>query len=128
MIGFKEFLNRPKKIRVEVPKHLLPNKYESLDEVTRAKVGKYVARRDPPHFQGDEYHGHSDIPGGYEVSWNISGQRRHPNKFPANIPIPHDLKAAVAKVLGVNPNIREWYLFFDETIGEDVLLVEVKQS
>lgn len=126
MITFKEFLNRPKKIRVEVPEHLLLDKFESLDEATRDKVGKYVARRDPPHFQGGEYHSHSDIPGGYEVSWNKSGKRHHPNKFPANIP--YDAKAAVAKVLGVSPNILEGYQFFDETIGENVLLVEVKQS
>ncbi|MCX6584232.1 MAG: hypothetical protein NT166_29000 [Candidatus Aminicenantes bacterium] len=114
MIGFKEFLNRPRKIRAEVPKHLLPDNYESLDEAVRAKVGRYSARLDSPHFQGDEPHCHIKMPDGHEVSWNKSGTRRHPNKFPAKAP--RDGKAAGAKALGVSPNILEGYRFFDETI------------
>lgn len=86
-------------------------------------LGIILHARIPPHFQGDEYHGHADISGGYEVSWNISGSRRHPNKFPASIP--NNAKAAVAKVLNVNPNIFETYKVYDENIGEDVLLLEI---
>ena len=123
MLTFKEFLALPKKIRVEVPEHLLPKIPQQLDEATRITVGKCTARRDPPHFQGDEYHAHVDIPGGYEVAWGKSGVRRHPSKFPTNVP--NDAKAAVAKVLGVNVDLLEAYKVYDEAIGEDVLLFEV---
>ena len=124
-IGFKEFNSLPKKIRVEAPEHLLPAKPQRLNEATQTTVGRYTARRDQPHFQGDEYHGHAEIPGGYKVSWNKSGSRRHLNKFPANVP--SDAKAAVAKVLGVSPDLLESFRVQDEEIGEDVLLFEVKQ-
>src|SRR5690606_32954821 len=99
VLTFEEFLDLPKKIRVEVPEHLLPQTSWRLDEATRTTVGKFTARRDQPHFHGDEYHAHVDIPGGYEVAWGKSGARRHPNKFPTNVP--KDAKVAVAKVLGV---------------------------
>jgi hypothetical protein len=122
MMGFKEFSALPKKIRVEAPERLLPG--EQLDEASRATVGKYTARRDPPHYQGDEYHAHAEIPGGYEVAWGRSGSRRHPNKFPTDVPI--DAKTAVAKVLGINANLLETFKVRDETIGEDVLLFEVR--
>jgi hypothetical protein len=125
VIGFKEFVGLPKKIRVEAPEHLLPVRPERLDEATRKTVGQHTARRDPPHFQGDEYHAHADIPGGYEVSWNISGSRRHPNKFPVNVP--NDAKAAVAKALGVSMDLLETYKIQDEAIGEDVFLFSYKE-
>jgi hypothetical protein len=117
MKTFKEFI--APKIRVEVPSALKIQ----LDEATRASVGKYTARRDPPHFQGDEYHAHSEVGGGYEVSWGVSGARRHPNKFPEQIPA--DAKLAVAKVLGVNADLLEGYRVFDDTVNDDVLLIEV---
>lgn len=72
---------------------------QSIDEATHSTVGKYTARRDQPHFQGDEYHAHVTIPGG-EASWRESGSRRHPNKFPSKIP--HAAKEAAAKVLEVD--------------------------
>lgn len=111
-----------RKIRVEGPEELLHNM--QLNEATRATVGKFTSRRDPPHFQGDEYHAHSEIPGGYEVSWGISGSRRHENKFPAQVPA--DAKAAVAKVLRVNVDMLEGYRVYDENIEQEVLLVEVR--
>lgn len=120
---FKEFIALPKKIRVEAPENFLPTKPERLDEATRSTVGNFTARRDQPHFQGDEYHAHVDIPGGFEVAWGISGSRRHPNKFP--ISVPNDAKAAVAKVLGVRVDMLETYKVHDENIGEYVLLFEV---
>jgi hypothetical protein len=123
MIRFKDFIAL-KKIRVEVPENFEAPLAERLDEATRAKVGNFTARRDPPHFQGDEYHGHAEVPGGYEVAWGRSGTRRHPNKFPAEVP--HDAKAAVAKVLGVDVSILECYKVRDDTIQEDVYLIEVK--
>ena len=99
---------------------------ERLDEATRASVGKFTARRDQPHFQGDEYHAHVDIPGGYEVAYGKSGARRHPNKFPADVP--KDAKKAVAKVLGVSVDLLEVYKIHDDRIGEDVLLFEFTGS
>lgn len=113
--GFKDFLNI-RKIRVETSQ-------QRLDEATRRTVGNFTARRDPPHFQGDEYHGHAAIPGGYEVSWGISGARRHPNKFPAVIPA--DARQAVADVLGVSVSKLECFKIHDDVIDEDVFLVEL---
>jgi hypothetical protein len=117
---FKEFI-AIKKIRVEVPASFP----QTLEEATKAKVGRFTARRDPPHFQGDEYHAHAEIPGGYEVSWGISGRRRHPNKFPANVPA--DARAAVATVLDVDPDLLEGCEIDDETIGERVFLLELRE-
>jgi len=100
-------------IRVELTPSL-------LTEATQAQVGRFTARRDPPHFVGDERHGHCDIGGGCEVAWTISGVRRHPSKFPTQIP--YDAKAAVAKVLKVSPDILE--AFWIEEDGKRVLLLE----
>lgn len=124
MIRFKDFFEMPKKIRVEVPPNFADSRPEQLDEATRAKVGNYTARRDPPHFQGDEYHAHAEIPGGFEVAWGRSGARRHPNKFPADIP--NNAKAAVAKALGVDISLLECYKVRDEVINEDVFLIAVQ--
>jgi hypothetical protein len=112
---FYEFLesgDRPK-VLVELGAGL-------LDEATRSSVGRFTARRDQPHFAGDVYHGHCDVGGGHEVSWTVSGQRRHPSKFPATVP--QDAKAAVAKVLGVSADILEAYWIEDG--GDRVLLLE----
>lgn len=100
-------------VRIELPPSL-------LTEATRAQVGRFTARRDSPHFSGDEYHGHCDVGGGHEVAWTVSGVRRHPSKFPAQIP--RDARAAVAKVLGVSSEILEAYWI--EQDGQRVLLLE----
>jgi hypothetical protein len=55
---------------VEAPKHLL-QEAQQLGGATGATVGKYTARRDPPHFQGDEYHAHAEVPGGYEIGGDL---------------------------------------------------------
>jgi hypothetical protein len=60
------------------------------------------------------------------VAWGISGARRHENKFPAQVPA--DARAAVAKVLGVEPDLLEGFRIYDETVNEEVLLIEVKSS
>jgi hypothetical protein len=91
-----------------------------LTEATRAQVGLFTARRDAPHFNGDEYHGHCEVGGGHEVAWTISGIRRHPSKFPTHIP--YDAKAAIAKVLKVSPDILE--VFWIEDDGKRILLLE----
>lgn len=122
ILGFKEFFE-PKKLLVEIPERLLADAQQRLDEATRATVGKHTARRDPPHFPRDEYHAHVAIPGGYEVAWGKSGARRHENKFPAKIP--NDARAAVAKVLGVSPDLLEVSIVQDHRIGERVVLVEM---
>jgi hypothetical protein len=120
MESFKKFI-AIKKIRVEVPEA----EAQVLEEATRATVGNYTARRDQPHFAGDEYHAHAEVPGGYEVSWNKSGTRRHPNKFPADVPA--DARAAVAKVLKVHPDLLEGFKISDPAVGEEVFLLELKQ-
>lgn len=114
----EEILN-PKRILVviEAP--------ESLTEATRATVGRFTARRDPPHFQGDEYHAHASVPGGYEVAWTLSGARRHESKFPAQIP--NDARQAVAKVLGVNPDLLESFRCRDVVLNEEVFLLVLKR-
>lgn len=109
-----------KKLIVEVPT------LDLLKEATRATVGQYTARRDSAHFNGDEYHGHCDTGGGYEVSWGMSGKRRHPNKFPAAIP--NDARLAVAKVLKVDPSILEGFVTFDSESSQYVLLIECRHS
>jgi len=95
-----------------------------IDEATRKTVGRYTARRDQPHFQGDEIHAHCELPGGKELSWTITGKRRHPKKFPADNKFPRDAKAAIADLLGVDPNILEAYEGFDEVEREDVFILE----
>lgn len=107
-----------RKIRVEVPQ------WSIATEAARVTVGNFTARRDQPHFQGDEYHGHAEIPGGYEVSWGVSGARRHPSKFPAVIP--RDAKQAVADVLKVDVATLESFKIVDESINEEVFLIEVR--
>ena len=77
---------------------------ERLDEATHKKVGKYTARRDSPHFQGDGYHAHVKD-GGNEYSWQDDGSRRHQGKFGAKVP--KDAKTAAASALGIDPNILE---------------------
>lgn len=93
-----------------------------LTEATRARVGRFTARRDQPHHVGDEYHGHCDVGGGHEVGWGISGKRRHPSKFPATVP--RDSKQAVASVLGVSVDLLECY--WSEEHGQKILLFELK--
>ncbi len=114
---FIEFLEMRKinKILVELPEKL-------LTEATRKSVGNYTARRDQPHFDGDEYHAHVKIKG-YEVAWGKSGKRRHPNKFP--VTIPKNAKKAIAKVLDVDISILESYKIFDPELKEDVFLIEM---
>jgi hypothetical protein len=113
---YYEFLHGTEAPRVEIE---LPRTV--INEATKTSVGRFTARRDPPHFAGDEYHGHCSVGGGYEVSWNISGPRRHSSKFPAAVP--HDARAAVAKVLNVPADILESYWIKDN--GETVLLFEL---
>jgi hypothetical protein len=101
MITFKEFLRTQKKIIIEVPQELLKarNTWTRLDEATRVRVGRYVARRDPPHFQGDQYHGHSDVGGGYEVSWNIPVAGDIPISSPLAYPRTHEQRSLVSSAL-----------------------------
>lgn len=110
-------------ITVEIQPRLLTEAAEMLTEATHATVGRYIARRDPPHFAGDTYHGHCDVGGGHEVSWSVTGPRRHASKFPAHVP--HDAKAAVAKVLRVSPDILEAF-WIDDAGGRRVLLLETR--
>ena len=93
----------------------------NLCGATRVTVGRYMAR-DPPHFQGDQYHGHCKLAGGGEASWNVDGPRRHLNRFPANDKIPMDAKLAIAKVLGVDKP--EVFGFLDN--GETIFILKIR--
>lgn len=126
---YLERLQKDKEYRVIVSvdrQHLNHLGEQVLEEAKKATVGRQTAFKHQPHFQGGEYHGHCDLPGGYQVSWTISGQRLHPNKFPADDKIPHDAKVAVAKVLGVSTNILEGFFAFDEKEGKEIILFELK--
>lgn len=126
---YLEKFQKEKEYRVIVavdPKRFDQFGKQVLEEAKKAKVGKQAAFRHQPHFQGGEYHGHCDLPGGYQVSWTISGQRLHPNKFPADDKIPKDAKPAVAKVLGVSPDILEGFLAYDEKEPKEIILFELK--
>jgi hypothetical protein len=49
-------ISRPRKIMV-----VLHDLNQILNEATKTTVGKFTARRDQPHFEGDEYHAHANI-------------------------------------------------------------------
>lgn len=99
-----------------------------IEESKKETVGRHTAYKHQPHIQGGEYHGHSDLPGGHQLSWTLTGKRLHPNKFPADDKIPNDAKIAVAKVLGISANLLEAYMAYDEVEGEEVLLIEAKKE
>ena len=94
--------------------------FQQLTEATQRTVGNYIAHRHQPHFQGDEIYAHCDLPGGRQVSWTATGQRLHPNKFPADHKIPSDAKGAVASVLGVSADLLEFYSAFSEIENQEV--------
>jgi hypothetical protein len=126
---YLEKIQENKEFRVIVvvdQKHLDQLGKEVLEESKRATVGKQTAFKHQPHFQGGEYHGHCDLPGGHQVSWTISGQRLHPSKFPANDKIPRDSKAAIAKVLGVSIDLLEAFIAYDEKENKEIILFELK--
>jgi hypothetical protein len=124
LIGFRNFL-AIRRIRVEVSPRFAES-WVLLTEATRKTVGNYTARRDPPHFQGDEYHAHAKVGGGYEIAWGVSGARRHEHKFPQVIP--RDAKQAIANVLGVDVNILETFVVHGEGENADIFLVEVSEE
>jgi len=97
-----------------------------LEEAKEKTVGNYTAYKHSPHFQGGDYHGHSDLPDGHRLSWTITGKRLHPSKFPADDKIPNDAKVAIAKVLGVPVNLLEAFVAYDEVDGEEVVVLELK--
>jgi hypothetical protein len=132
MSRLAEYLEKPqkdKKLRVVVTvdqKHLDQLGKEVLEEAKRATVGKQTAFKHQPHFQGGEYHGHCDLSAGNQVSWTISGQRLHPNKFPADDKIPKAAKMAIAKVLGISVDLLEAFIAYDEQENREIILFELK--
>jgi hypothetical protein len=110
-------VSKLRKIVVELPKQL-------LTEARYTTVGNFTARKDGPHFNGDEYHAHVPLPGGYELSWGVSGQRRHPNKFPAIVP--NNGRLAAATSLNVDPAKLESYISYDVDNNEFVILFEFR--
>lgn len=93
---------------------------ELLNE-TWKHVNGHTLRKDPPHYNGDDYHVHAPLPGGREASWSMSGLRRHPNKFPASVP--KGVRLAAAEVLGIDVNLLE--CFWIEEDNERLLLLEI---
>jgi hypothetical protein len=108
------------------PRHLDLFGKKVIEEAKKITIGKYDAFKHQPHFQGGEYHGHSDLPGGYQVTWTVSGQRLHPNKFPADEKIPKDAKIVVAKVLGVPVDLLEVFIAYDEMEKKEVIVFELR--
>ncbi len=88
------------------------------------RVNGHTLRKDPPHFNGDEYHVHAELPGGYEASWGVSGKRRHPNKFPAHVP--KAIVDAAATILKVSSDLLE--SFWIQEDGKKTLLFEIKEA
>lgn len=99
-------------------------KLEILNESRRTKGA--LARKDAPHFDGDLYHAHKKLPSGFEVAWDTLGNRRHPNKFPADNKIPSAAKAEIAKMLGIATSKLEAYQGFDEIEGQEVYILTEK--
>ncbi len=93
---------------------------------SKETTGRYVAYRHAPHFQGGEYHGHCDLPGGYQLSYTATGKRLHPNKFPSDDKVVKDAKLAIAKVLNIHVDIFESYVAYDEIEHKDVILLTLK--
>lgn len=133
MISFKEFCQefagRDKlQIIISVNKTRFNDYHlQILDEAKKETIGRHTAYKHQPHFQGGEYHGHCDLPDGSQLSYTITGNRLHPNKFPADEKIPKDAKLAIAKVLGVSVTILEAFIAFDEA-GQKLLLIEVNEE
>ena len=96
---------------------------ELLQE-TWKRVNGHILRKDPPHFNGDEYHVHAELPGDYEASWGVSGKRRHPNKFPAHVP--KAIVDAAATILKVSSDLLESSWIQED--GKKTLLFEVKEA
>ena len=82
--------------------------------------------KDSPHFNGGEYHGHVDMPGGKQVSYTVSGDRLHKNKFPNHVP--QGVKDSISQGLGVSSDMFESYDVYDEILGANVILLEYKQT
>src|SRR3954469_22135371 len=115
-------LNRedPRHIVVETIGSQFDEGIRLIEEGFTKDVDGINVRKDDPHFQGDDLHVHIELPGGYELSWMRNGRRRHPKKFPANVP--NNTKVAAAKVLGVSPTILEWFEVEDEQLRRRVVL------
>jgi len=87
-------------------------------------VNGHTLRKDPPHYNGDDYHVHAPLLGGYEASWSMSGARRHPNKFPARVP--KGVRHAAAEVLGIDVALLECF-WIDED-DQRLLLLEINNT
>lgn len=126
---FKNIQTRGKmKVVVSVDEDYLNHlKMQVLEEAKKEKVGKYTAYRHSPHFRGGEYHGHCDLEDGYQISYTITHQRLHPNKFPADHKIPKKAKMAIAKVLGVSVDLLEGYVTYDDSEHTEVVLFELNK-
>lgn len=84
-------------------------------------------RKDGPHYPGDIPHCHAKLPDGSEVSYNNSGSKRHPGKFPVNVP--KEIKTNIAKLLRVSiDTLGECYACFDSDLRKEVIIIEARMS
>jgi len=84
-------------------------------------------RKDSPHYSGDTPHAHATLPDGSQVSYNNSGSRRHPGKFPVNVP--KEVKTNIAKLLRVSVDtLGECYGCFDSVLCKEVIIIEARMS
>lgn len=131
---FKKFLQESNasekdiKIIVSLPKEVYETFESTICNESRhtKKYGKHPVHKDSPHFNGGEYHGHVDMPGGKQVTYTVSGDRLHKNKFPNQVP--QSVKDSISQALGVNSDMLESYEAFDEIEQTPVFLLVYKQS
>jgi uncharacterized protein YozE (UPF0346 family) len=117
--NFYDYINATglQTLRVELSAPLLAH-------IAHAPAGRFSIQRDPLHGADDEFHGHCDIGCGCEVALTVACVCRHFFKSPALVP--PDAKVAVAKVLGVSPDLFEAYWIEDNE--KRVLLLECRPA
>ena len=105
----------------------IERRFNVLEEGHTKVVNGIKVRKDAPHFNGDDYHVHVQLPGGYELSWQRgNGTRRHPSKFPKNVSM--SAKQAAAKILGVSVDLLECFTEKEEATGHDRIYMRLRKT
>ena len=98
----------------------------AISQAKNSASSVYPQHLKQPHFQGGEYHGYCEMNDGPRISWTLSGQRLHPDKFPADDKVSEDVKIVVARILGVNVNRLESFFAFDDLESKTVIILKIK--